>query len=72
MTKSPKDETYSDAETARRRDAIIKNMIATPPEATHSKQEASPSEYCRTEEHRQNAKTQEIAICPPHTKPRNT
>jgi hypothetical protein len=30
MTKQS-DETYSPAETARRRDAIVRNMIATPP-----------------------------------------
>lgn len=32
MSKAPKnDEPYSEAETARRRDAIVRNMIATPP-----------------------------------------
>jgi hypothetical protein len=31
MAKSPKDDSYSESETARRRDAIVKNMIATPP-----------------------------------------
>jgi hypothetical protein len=32
MVNTPKnDETYSEAETVRRRDAIVRNMIATPP-----------------------------------------
>jgi hypothetical protein len=32
MTKPPKDDdAYSEAEAARRRDAIVRNMIATPP-----------------------------------------
>ncbi|HWY15271.1 MAG TPA: hypothetical protein VNX86_09080 [Rhizomicrobium sp.] len=31
MSAKPSDEIYSEAETARRRDAILRNMIATPP-----------------------------------------
>jgi hypothetical protein len=31
VKKAPPDDQYSEAETARRRDAIIKNMIAMPP-----------------------------------------
>jgi len=42
------DETYSDAETARRRDVIIKNMIATPPTLHKQKIKASrPSDATR-------------------------
>jgi hypothetical protein len=40
------DETYSDAETSRRRDAIVRNMIAMPPKPHQpkaKKKRASPA-----------------------------
>jgi len=60
MSIGTEDESYSPAETARRRDAIVRNMIATPPQK-HEPKSAKPKPSTKSHMAKGTAKSRKAA-----------